>query len=107
MSDHKTLLVALILVRNPKAFITSALDLTGKNTLLRNLIGRFFHLEKLALKSPMYGLAIELDFDGEIIRSWHDPEGKVIQSVTCVTQHNKKLYLGSYINDFIGVVDFE
>lgn len=55
---------------------------------------------------PRYGLAAEYDFNGNLLRSWHDPSGKVIQCVTCMTLHNKKLYLGSFYIDYIGVVDY-
>ena len=55
---------------------------------------------------PKYALAVEYDFKGNILKSWHDPSGKFIECVTCVTLHNDKLYLGSFYIDYIAVVDY-
>ena len=106
ISDHNTLFVALVLVRNPKPYRKSALDLFGEYPFIRNIIGSIFDFEKIALISPKYALAVEYDFDGNILRSWHDPDGKVIEIVTCVTQNGNKLYLGSFYHDYIGVIDY-
>jgi hypothetical protein len=55
---------------------------------------------------PKYGLVVEFDLNGNALRSWHDPTGKVIESVSHVQSHNNKLYLGSFYIDYIGVVDY-
>jgi sugar lactone lactonase YvrE len=106
LSDHNTLFVALVLVRNPKPYRTTMLDLLGEYPLVRTIIGRIIDLEKVILKLPKYGLLVEYDFDGNILKSFHDPTGKIIELVTCVTQHNNKLYIGSFIHDYIGVIDY-
>lgn len=54
---------------------------------------------------PKYGLVVEYDLNGNVLRSWHDPYGKTIQCTTSATIHEDKLYVGSYFNDFIGVID--
>ena len=106
ISEHNTLLVALVLARNPKPYRESILDLLGEYPLIRTIIGMFLNVEKVALKLPKYGLIIEYDFEGNILKSFHDPIGKIIEMVTCVTQHNNKLYLGSFIHNYIGVIDY-
>lgn len=58
------------------------------------------------LKLPKYGLLVEYDLSGKPIKSWHDPSGKAIESVTNAVIHKNKLYLGSFYIDFIGVVDY-
>jgi hypothetical protein len=58
------------------------------------------------MKAPKYGLICEYDFNGNLLRSWHDPTGRVIQSVAGVTEHNNKLYLSSFYHDYIGVLDY-
>lgn len=52
-----------------------------------------------------YGLAIEVDSDGKVLRSLHSPNGQTtfLSQVTEVIEHGQRvLYLGSYFNDYIG-----
>ncbi len=56
--------------------------------------------------SPKYGLVVEYDLKGKPIRSWHDPTGKRIESVSNAVASNGKIYMGSIINAFIAVVDY-
>jgi hypothetical protein len=55
---------------------------------------------------PNYGLVVEYDLNGRVVRSWHDPEGKHIKSVSCVTQNNGKLYLGTFEKDHVAILDY-
>lgn len=52
---------------------------------------------------PRYGLIVELDASGKIIRSLHSPAGK-IHFISEVLEHDGHLYLGSFRNRFIGRV---
>ena len=56
---------------------------------------------------PKYGLLIEYDLNGQPLKSWHDPTGQKIESVSNAVLRGNKIYLGSYYNDFIGVVDYD
>jgi hypothetical protein len=56
---------------------------------------------------PKYGLVAEYDLQGNILRSWHDKSAKRIRLVTSAVLHDKKLYLGSYESQYIGVVNYE
>lgn len=55
---------------------------------------------------PKYALAVEYDFNGKPLRSWHDPTGENIQFVSTVVSHKNKLYIGSIIDDFIAVLPY-
>uniref|UniRef100_A0AC34PYH8 Strictosidine synthase conserved region domain-containing protein n=1 Tax=Panagrolaimus sp. JU765 TaxID=591449 RepID=A0AC34PYH8_9BILA len=46
-----------------------------------------------------YGLFLELDGNGQIIDSWHDPTGK-IKMISQVTETSDAIYLGSYAHEF-------
>lgn len=67
---------------------------------------KIFNLRRLVLLSPKYGLVTEYDLNGKPIKSWHDPTGKTIECTTNAAIYGNKLYLGSYYNDFIAVVDY-
>lgn len=45
---------------------------------------------------PLYGLVIEINSEGEITRSLHDPTAEKVPSASEVEDHNGVLYLGSY-----------
>lgn len=55
---------------------------------------------------PKYGLLAEYDLNGRVLRTWHDPTGKTVECTTSAAIHNNKIYMGSYYNDFIAVVDY-
>lgn len=55
---------------------------------------------------PKYGLLAEYDLNGNVIKSWHDPTGKVVECTTSALIYNNKIYLGSFYNDFLAVVDY-
>lgn len=48
-----------------------------------------------------HGIVIEFDEDGKILRSLQSPDGK-ISDLSQVTEHEGYLYLGSFINDYLG-----
>ena len=58
---------------------------------------------KLAPKVKKYGGVIEIDAQTKELRYIQDPTGDDISMITGVTEHDKKLYLGSLQNNFIGV----
>jgi sugar lactone lactonase YvrE len=53
-------------------------------------------------KPQRYGLVVELDEQGRIVRSLHDPEGTRIPQVTSVREHGGALYLGSVDYPWLG-----
>ena len=65
-----------------------------------------------APKEKRYGGAAEIHPGNEnsparIIRIFQDPDGRDISTVTGVTEHNGKLYLGSLHGNYVGVVSLE
>ena len=63
-------------------------------------------MEYLVEVSPKYALLAEYDLSGTPLRSWHDPTGKVVESMTSAAIHEGKLYIGNLINDYIASVDY-
>ena len=85
------------------------LDLTASIPFVRNLIGLFLDLKYVTLETrltPIYGLVVEYDLNGNIVKSWYDTTGKVIPSASLATFRDNKLYLGSYYAPFIAVIDY-
>jgi hypothetical protein len=52
-----------------------------------------------------YGLLLELNANGLIVRSFHDPTGTVFPSVSQATEYNNMLYLGSSDTKFVGLLN--
>jgi hypothetical protein len=68
--------------------------------------------KSLAPKVLQYGAAAEIHPGDEnspalIIRIFQDPDGRDVSTVTGVTEHNGKLYLGSLHANYVGVVTLE
>ncbi len=53
-------------------------------------------------KPHPYGLVLELDAQGNIIQSLHDPTGISLKEITSAQEYGNYLYLGSLHNDRIG-----
>ncbi|KAJ8309300.1 hypothetical protein KUTeg_014174, partial [Tegillarca granosa] len=70
----------------------SLLDFAASRPWLRKLITKMI---------PKYGLAIEINEDGKIIRSLHDPTGQVVPAVSEIEDKDGVLYLGSYNLPFL------
>jgi hypothetical protein len=52
-------------------------------------------------KPKSYGLAFELDGQGGVVRSLHDPTGRHVREVTAAHEQAGWLYLGSLTGDSI------
>lgn len=50
---------------------------------------------------PRYGLVVQLNEHGDIVRSLHDPSGSVLPCVSEVEDTGTVLYLGSYNLPFL------
>jgi adipocyte plasma membrane-associated protein len=107
ISPFKTLFVAFANVRQPNRWPHSLLDFLGEYPTIRTLIGMIFNLRTIMLHYvPKYGLLAEYDFNGTLIKSWHDSTAQNIEVITCVTYYQKKLYLGSFYHDYLAAVDY-
>lgn len=56
----------------------------------------------MGLLSIRYGMIVEVDESGTILRSLHDPTGQVITAISEVEDDHGTLYLGSYNGPFLG-----
>jgi sugar lactone lactonase YvrE len=59
------------------------------------------------LKGASYALIIQLNSEGEIVESLHDPSGKSLSGITNVIERDGKLYIGTLEGDAVGVYDRE
>ncbi|MBA57245.1 MAG: gluconolactonase [Pseudomonadales bacterium] len=95
-SGRGTFWVALPTVRNRQA------DSMHPYPLVKNIVAK---LPDFARPQPQpYGLILELDEQGNILRSLHDPEGDNFPIITSVQESHGKLYLGSLTSSGIGVL---
>lgn len=53
-------------------------------------------------KPVPYGLVLELDENGTVLASYHDPDGAHLQEITSVQEHQGSIYLGTLHGDRIG-----
>jgi len=88
--------VAVFTVRNP------LMDWLHPSSTLKKIMSR---LPKFMWPKPApYGFVIELDKNGTILSSLHDPGGEHMRIITSVKEQDGKLFMGSLYNDRIGVL---
>lgn len=54
-----------------------------------------------------YGLIVELDTKGNILRSFHDPKGQVLPAVSHVDDQGTYIYLGSFMTNYVAKLDLK
>jgi sugar lactone lactonase YvrE len=92
-SGRGTFWVAMFTVRN------SAGDFLAPRPLLKKMVA---NLPRALWPGPdPYGLAIEIDEQGQVVRSLHDVTGGYVQQVTSAHEHAGKLYIGHLHRDRI------
>lgn len=95
-SGRGTFWVALPTVRNALA------DTMHPKPWLKNLVAK---LPDFANPKPQpYGLILELDEQGQVLRSLQDPEGDHFPFITSVQERGGSIYLGTLTGDSIGVL---
>ncbi|AUM11385.1 SMP-30/gluconolactonase/LRE family protein [Ketobacter alkanivorans] len=98
-SGRGTFWVALPTVRNPQA------DNLHPKPFLKNLVAKlpsFF-----SPKPQPYGFILELDEQGNVLRSLHDPEGDHFSFVTSIQENAGTLYLGTLTGDSIAMLPLQ
>ena len=93
-SQKGTFWVALFTIRNEAA--DKLHPLPSRKNLLSKLPPAIWP------KPNGYGLVLELDAQGNIIQSLHDPTGNHLKEITSAQEYGDYLYLGSLHNDRIG-----
>lgn len=92
-SPRGTFWVAMFTVRNDTA------DFMASRPMLRTVLSK---LPRATWPKPApYGLVLELNTDGEVIRSLHDPGGQHVSVITSVHEEDGQLYLGTLLNHWI------
>ena len=61
--------------------------------------------QKKAFDEPAHAIVVELNKQGQIIRSLQDPDGKVYTSISEVNEKNGVLFIASRAKNYIGVLD--
>lgn len=92
-SPRGTYWVALVTPRLPEV------DRLQPHPVLKRVVARV--PEALKPKPVKYGLVVELDAGGKILRSLHDPRGEQVSHVTNAVEHGNRLYLGTLHGDAI------
>lgn len=100
LSKHNTLLVPFVDKLNP------FLNYFGEYPLIRSILVAIIDFEALIKIAPKYGFVAEYDLNGKALRSWHDPTGNVVNCATSLNVHENKVYVGSYKDDYIAVIDY-
>ena len=93
-SQKGTFWVALFTIRNESA------DKLHPYPARKNLLSKL--PPSIWPQPDPYGLVIELDAQGNIIQSLHDPTGEHLTGITSAQEYGDYLYLGSLHNDRIG-----
>ena len=58
-------------------------------------------MEALFSYFSSYGLLLEVDMEGTILHSYHDPNGLVVSDASEVIELEDKMYIGSYKAPYI------
>jgi sugar lactone lactonase YvrE len=98
-SPRGTFWIAIFTVRNSMAD-----RLAGMPWVRQQMV----KLPPAILPKPVdYGLIIEVDSNGKVIRALHDTDGRTIANVTSVHEEDGVLYLGNLLKDYVGVLNLE
>ena len=96
-SSKGTFWLCLFTVRNP------VMDSLHPSPFMKNIVAR---LPKFLWPKPKpYGFVLEIDGDGQILRSLQDSTGEHLKEITGAKDNGKHLFMGSLHNDRIGVFD--
>ncbi|KAL8605746.1 hypothetical protein ACOMHN_066262 [Nucella lapillus] len=98
-SGRGTYWVGIAVIR--RAERVSFVDIAAPHPWLRRLVTKLFLQEFLIWLLPKYGLLIELDEDGQIVRSLHDPTGARVSATSEVEEKDGMLYVGSFSLPFL------
>uniref|UniRef100_A0AAV2IWF9 Strictosidine synthase conserved region domain-containing protein n=1 Tax=Knipowitschia caucasica TaxID=637954 RepID=A0AAV2IWF9_KNICA len=104
LSDYGTFLVGITTPRFRK-FMPPFLDLIAPYPAVKRFLAKVIPLSWYNLLLPRYALVLELGADGNILRTHHDPEGRLTWSISDVFQHRGRMYLGNTELPFLPVLN--
>ncbi|XP_075456460.1 adipocyte plasma membrane-associated protein-like isoform X2 [Ascaphus truei] len=88
-------------------FFTPFLDAIAPYPALKRFIVKVTPLSFYSILLRKHGLFLEVSDRGEILGSFHDPDGSVTWAISDVFEHQGKLYLGNTDLPFLVVLDKE
>ncbi|XP_076442475.1 adipocyte plasma membrane-associated protein-like [Babylonia areolata] len=101
-SGRGTYWVGIAVIRKADRFPN--FDFLAPRPWLRSLFAKLFPQELIVSVVPKYGLIIEMNEEGEIIRSLHDPTGTKVPATSEGEEKDGVLYMGSYNLPFLSRV---
>ncbi|XP_053321066.1 adipocyte plasma membrane-associated protein-like [Spea bombifrons] len=106
LSSQGTYRVGLSTTRFP-GFFPPFLDATASHPTLKRFIVKVFPLSFYNVLLRKHGLFLEVSNQGEILESFHDPDGSVTWAISDVFEHHGKLYLGNTDLPFLVILTKE
>ncbi|KAM3926102.1 adipocyte plasma membrane-associated protein-like [Leptodactylus fuscus] len=103
ISTVGTYRVGISTIRFP-GFFPPFLDAIAPYPALKRFIVKMTPLSAYNILLKKHGLFLELNANGEIIDSFHDPDGSVTWAISDVFEHQGKLYLGNTDLPFLVVL---
>ncbi|KAM9292464.1 adipocyte plasma membrane-associated protein-like [Morus bassanus] len=87
------------------SFFSPFLDALGPYPFLKRFIAKVTPLSFYSIFLHKHGLFLEINDKGDIVASFHDPDGSVTWAVSDVFEHNGKVYLGNTELPFLVVLE--
>ncbi|XP_061770173.1 adipocyte plasma membrane-associated protein isoform X2 [Nerophis ophidion] len=103
LSDHGTFLVGITTPRFRK-WTPPFLDMIAPYPAVKRFLAKVVPLSFYNVLLPRYALVLELDLDGRLVASLHDPEGRLTWAISDVFQNRGRTYLGNTDLPFLPVV---
>ncbi|XP_053926211.1 adipocyte plasma membrane-associated protein-like isoform X2 [Cuculus canorus] len=85
-------------------FFPPFLDALGPYPFLKRFIAKVIPLSFYSIFLHKHGLFLEINDKGDIVASFHDPDGSVTWAVSDVFEHDGKMYLGNTELPFLVVL---
>ncbi|XP_005989491.1 adipocyte plasma membrane-associated protein isoform X2 [Latimeria chalumnae] len=104
LTSRGTFRVGMCTTRFP-GFFRPFLDIVGPHPAMKRFIAKITPLLLYSILLRKHGLVLEVDEQGEIVDSFHDPDGSVTWSISDAFEHDGKLYLGNTELPFLAVLD--
>jgi len=98
-SDHGTFWVGCHFPRHNLA--RNVMDQHSRNPNARSMAAGMMNAKQLLSQIPRWGITVELDQNGNILRSLQDPKGKLVRSVTEVSDYHGIINVGSIHTSWI------
>ncbi|XP_012944585.2 adipocyte plasma membrane-associated protein [Aplysia californica] len=84
--------------------IGSFLDLVGPYPPIKRFITKIVPASLFDVFLPKHAMLLEMDEEGNIVTSHHDPGALVVRAVSEAFEHSGKIYIGHFKIPYIGVI---